>query len=74
VAIDPEGRELVAEGELEGVVATERRGVEGFGYDPVFVPQGETLTVAELGAAWKASHSHRARAAKALLAALLRAG
>jgi len=66
VAIAPDGTELVAEGELEGVVAHEPRGTEGFGYDPLFVPTGETRTVAELGDAWKAAHSHRARGAAAL--------
>ena len=50
--------------------ATSRRGDEGFGYDPIFVPLGETRTVAELGNAWKAEHSHRARAARALAQAL----
>ena len=41
-------------------------GDEGFGFDPIFVPHGETRTVAELGDAWKAEHSHRALAARAL--------
>ena len=45
---------------------------EGFGYDPIFVPLGESTTVAELGNAWKAEHSHRARAARALAAKLAR--
>ena len=66
VAIGPAGEELVVEGTLEGAVAREQRGDEGFGYDPVFVPAGETRTVAELGNAWKRAHSHRARAAAAL--------
>ena len=70
VALSPEGDEVVAEGALEGSVATERRGSGGFGYDPVFVPEGETRTVAELGDAWKAGNSHRARAAHALAARL----
>jgi XTP/dITP diphosphohydrolase len=70
VAIAADGTELVAEGRLEGVVAHEPRGTEGFGYDPLFVPEGETRTVAELGDAWKRRHSHRARAA-ARLAELL---
>ena len=56
----------MATGTLEGVVADEPRGSEGFGYDPIMVPVGETRTVAELGDAWKAEHSHRARAARAL--------
>jgi XTP/dITP diphosphohydrolase len=49
-----------------------RSGAEGFGYDPIFVPEGEERTVAELGDAWKSAHSHRARAAAALAAALSR--
>jgi len=72
VAIGPEGREIVVEGTLEGAVTTERSGGEGFGYDPVFIPEGETQTVAELGDAWKAAHSHRARATRALTAAFRR--
>lgn len=70
VAISPDGRELRGTGTLEGRIAEEARGQAGFGFDPVFVPVGETRTVAELGEAWKARHSHRARAARALLAAL----
>ena len=66
VAISPEGEEVVARGELPGSFATEPRGSEGFGYDPIFVPEGETRTVAELGNAWKSTNSHRARAAQAL--------
>lgn len=71
VAIGPGGQEIVVEGSLEGAVTTERSGDEGFGYDPVFFPEGETRTVAELGDAWKASNSHRARATRALVAGLL---
>ena len=57
-------------GTLTGRIATQPSGAEGFGYDPVFIPDGETLTVAELGNDWKALNSHRARAARALLRAL----
>jgi XTP/dITP diphosphohydrolase len=67
VCLLPDGTEVSARGTLEGTVAHERRGSEGFGYDPVFVPDGETKTVAELGNDWKATHSHRARAAAMLL-------
>ena len=63
VAIGPAGEEVVAEGTLAGTIAPERRGAEGFGYDPIFVPEGETSTVAELGDGWKTANSHRARAA-----------
>lgn len=68
VCFTPAGAERRGTGTLSGTVAPERRGSEGFGYDPVFVPEGETRTVAELGNVWKAGNSHRARAARALLA------
>jgi XTP/dITP diphosphohydrolase len=66
VAISPDSAGLGARGMLEGTIAAEPRGSEGFGYDPIFVPAGETRTVAELGNDWKRTHSHRARAAAAL--------
>ena len=66
LVLDPRGDELRATGTLEGHVADAPRGSEGFGYDPIFVPVGEAWTVGELGDAWKAEHSHRARAARAL--------
>ena len=66
--IGPDGREVRGTGTLEGRISTEPRGSEGFGYDPVFVPEGEEKTVAEIGNAWKAENSHRARAVKALVA------
>jgi XTP/dITP diphosphohydrolase len=66
----PSGAEVCASGTLEGTIAHGRRGSEGFGYDPVFVPLGETRTVAELGDTWKSEHSHRARAAQQLASAL----
>ena len=67
VALDSEGREHRGTGVLEGRIAEEPRGSEGFGYDPVFVPEREKQTVAELGEDWKSRNSHRARAAQALL-------
>ncbi len=73
VLIAPDGRELRGTGALLGWIATGPRGGEGFGYDPIFVPNGEERTVAELGDGWKAEHSHRAQAARALLRALERA-
>ena len=66
VAIAPDGREIVAEGTLEGTIARTASGSAGFGFDPVFVPDGESRTVAVLGDEWKRAHSHRARAAAAL--------
>ena len=70
VCLTPDDDEVRGSGQLTGRIAEEPRGDEGFGYDPVFVPDGEERTVAELGNAWKARNSHRARAARALLAAL----
>jgi XTP/dITP diphosphohydrolase len=67
VALSPDGAEHRGTGTLEGRIAREARGSEGFGYDPIFVPEGETRTVAELGNRWKRENSHRARAARDLL-------
>jgi XTP/dITP diphosphohydrolase len=66
VAIAPDGQEVRGRGELAGTIARALRGSGGFGFDPVFVPEGESRTVAELGDEWKAASSHRARAARAL--------
>jgi XTP/dITP diphosphohydrolase len=70
VLLAPDGRELRGTGALEGRIAREPAGSEGFGYDPIFIPAGEKRTVAELGNEWKSDHSHRARAARALRRAL----
>jgi XTP/dITP diphosphohydrolase len=70
VLLSPAGRELRGTGTLEGRIAFAPAGSGGFGYDPIFVPDGEERTVAELGNEWKAENSHRARAARALLASL----
>jgi XTP/dITP diphosphohydrolase len=70
VAISPERHEVRGTGVLEGTIAVAPAGDEGFGFDPVFVPHGQTRTVAELGDQWKSEHSHRALAARALLDAL----
>lgn len=69
-AVLPDGRELVVEGRLEGALSQDERGDSGFGYDPIFVPEGEQRTVSELGQAHKDEISHRARAARALAAGL----
>ncbi len=55
------------EGIVEGTIITERRGGEGFGYDPIFLPEGYDLTFAELGNEIKNTISHRARAVKKLV-------
>ena len=66
----PDGREVTAEGYMYGTLIEEGRGEGGFGYDPIFVPDGETRTVAELTPDEKNAISHRARALSALLAKL----
>ena len=67
----PDGRELVAEGTVDGTIATARSGDGGFGYDPVFVPDGgDGRTFAELTLAEKQAISHRGRAFRALAAQL----
>ena len=71
VIVSPAGDEVRGTGTLEGRIAVESRGTEGFGFDPIFIPAGEQRTVAELGNEWKRENSHRARAARALLVALL---
>ena len=70
VAIAPDGTEYRGTGTLTGRIADAPHGHAGFGYDPVFVPDGEQRTVGELGDEWKRLNSHRARAARALLEAV----
>jgi XTP/dITP diphosphohydrolase len=63
----PDGRELVAEGLVDGTISTEARGAQGFGYDPLFVPaEGDGRTFAEMSADEKHAISHRGRAFRAL--------
>ncbi len=63
----PDGSELWAEGVVEGTIATTPRGDQGFGYDPVFVPDGSGgRTFAEMRAGEKDAVSHRGRAFRAL--------
>jgi XTP/dITP diphosphohydrolase len=66
----PDGRETVVRGEWRGAVIREERGTNGFGYDPIFVPEGETRTSAELSPEEKDAASHRGRALRLLLPAL----
>jgi len=67
VCLTPDSQEFRGTGTLEGRIAQEPHGSEGFGFDPIFIPAGEKRTVAELGNEWKAEQSHRARAARSLL-------
>lgn len=66
----PGGAEHVVEGRLDGVILTEARGSNGFGYDPIFVPEGLDRTTAELSPDEKDEISHRGRAFRALAADL----
>mgnify|MGYP000681125690 CR=1 FL=1 len=69
----PDGREVHAEGVCEGVLLRAERGSGGFGYDPLFVPEGWDRSMAELAPAEKHRISHRGRALRALRELLLQA-
>jgi XTP/dITP diphosphohydrolase len=61
---------LIGEGVWEGAIATTPRGTGGFGYDPIFIPRGDTRTAAELSAEERNGQCHRGQAARAFLAQL----
>ncbi len=65
--VDPDGEEHIEEGIIEGTIIEEPRGPGGFGYDPVFLPEGEHRTMAELSEAEKNAISHRTRALRKLI-------
>ena len=65
--VTPDGTEHVVDGEMRGQLIRDRRGSNGFGYDPIFVPDGFTQTSAELSAAEKDAISHRGKALRALV-------
>ncbi|MFN3455760.1 MAG: RdgB/HAM1 family non-canonical purine NTP pyrophosphatase [Pseudobdellovibrio sp.] len=62
VVYTPTGEEWIFEGTLKGSISPKAVGQMGFGYDPVFIPEGETKTLAELGPGYKIQKSHRADA------------
>jgi XTP/dITP diphosphohydrolase len=66
----PDGREIAVEGRIDGTLVFPARGEKGFGYDPIFVPLGETRTFAEMPVNEKHAISHRARAFEKLLVEL----
>jgi len=70
VVFDPTGKESVIEGIVKGTIAPKASGTAGFGYDSVFIPEGQTKTYSELGAAFKNQGSHRAQAIRQLVALL----
>ena len=71
IAMIAGGRELLFEGIINGTILQERRGTSGFGYDPVFVPEGYDQTFAEMPPALKNTISHRALAVDELVKYLI---
>ena len=67
VVYTPTGEEWIFNGELKGQISKSPAGQHGFGYDPVFIPENETKTLAELGSGFKSKNSHRARATMAFI-------
>lgn len=67
IAYNPNGEELTFTGEMKGQIAKLPAGNMGFGYDPIFTPEGQTKTLAELGPGFKIQNSHRTMAAKQLI-------
>lgn len=61
---------FIFEGIVRGEITHEKRGVNGFGYDPIFIPEGETKTFAEMSLAEKNLHSHRGRAFEKMISFL----
>lgn len=74
VVLTPDNQEWVFEGTFKGQIATRLSGTMGFGYDPVFVPEGETKSLAELGPGYKIQKSHRALALSQFLQKLRESG
>ena len=64
--VHPDGKKIVARGECKGKISKEKKGTEGFGYDPVFIPEGFNETFSELGTDFKNTISHRGKALKEL--------
>ncbi len=74
VALILDGKQYFFEGRVDGIILPEQRGTDGFGYDPVFLPDGHDKTFAEMDAATKNSISHRGRAIRQLATFLLEHG
>ena len=68
IALVCEGNEYIFEGIVEGEILTEKSGQEGFGYDPIFSPEGKGISFAEMSAEEKNQISHRGRAVEKLIA------
>ena len=67
-----DGKEYFFEGSIEGIITNEKIGYNGFGYDPIFKPNGYKITFAEMPLSDKNKISHRGRAVKKLIAFLLK--
>ena len=67
VLVTPDGREFVERGEVRGTLTRSPRGDGGFGYDPIFVPEGFEVTTAQMSAEQKNAISHRGIAFRALM-------
>ena len=67
IALIQNGKEHIFEGIVKGAITPERHGAEGFGYDPIFQPEGHTTTFAEMTSEAKNSISHRGRATAKLV-------
>lgn len=65
--VHPDGREQTFEGEVRGTIAVAARGSRGFGYDPIFIADGDTETFGEIEPAVKYAKSHRTRAFELLV-------
>jgi XTP/dITP diphosphohydrolase len=70
IALIINGNEFTFEGQVEGEIAQERKGEEGFGYDPIFLPEGNSLSFAQMSLEEKNKMSHRSRAIAKLAAFL----
>jgi XTP/dITP diphosphohydrolase len=68
--VNPDGTEFVVEGEMNGSLITTALGENGFGYDPIFIPQGHQVTSAQMSSEEKDAISHRGKALAALVASL----
>ena len=67
IALILEGREFLFEGKCNGVISIQKSGTKGFGYDPIFIPEGYEVTFAELSKEEKNTISHRGKAIKKLV-------
>jgi XTP/dITP diphosphohydrolase len=70
--VGPDGKESIVRGTVEGKLAHEPRGENGFGYDPLFIPLGQSLTFAELSDDEKNELSHRGQAFRAAVPEILK--